>query len=56
MVRAERRHAYGILPVVPDILQKQQVIADTFRRLELIPKDIKTADAFLTPVVFAKEP
>jgi sulfonate transport system substrate-binding protein len=44
---AEKRHTYGILPITPELLQKQQAIADSFRTLDLIPKPIRTADAFL---------
>jgi sulfonate transport system substrate-binding protein len=53
---AEKRHQYGIVPITPEILQKQQVIADTFQALQLIPKPIKTVDAFYAPVVYAKAP
>jgi sulfonate transport system substrate-binding protein len=49
---SERRHAYGILPITPELLEKQQKIADTFHKLELIPKQIRTADAFLPAVVY----
>jgi len=49
---AEKRHTYGILPVTPEILQKQQSIADSFRKLGLIPKDIRTGDAFLPAAVY----
>lgn len=49
---AEKRHTYGILPVTAEILQKQQAIADAFRKLELIPREIRTQDAFLQSVVY----
>jgi sulfonate transport system substrate-binding protein len=53
---AEKRHAYGILPVTAEVLTKQQAIADAFRKLDLIPKDIRTADAFLPALVYAEKP
>jgi len=56
LLLAERRHTYGIFPVTTAVLAKQQAIADTFRRLNLIPKEIRTTDAFLPSVVFAARP
>lgn len=56
LLLTERRHAYGILPITDEILKKQQAIADAFRKLNLIPKDIRVADAFLPAVVYAGEP
>lgn len=56
LLLAERRHAYGILPITAEVLQKQQAIADAFRKLELIPKDIRTQDAFLASAVYAAKP
>jgi sulfonate transport system substrate-binding protein len=47
LLRAERRHAYGLRPITPEILHKQQTIADTFQRLQLIPAPIRTEQAFL---------
>jgi sulfonate transport system substrate-binding protein len=42
----ERRHTYGIIPITPELLEKQQAIADAFRKLELIPKEIRLTNAF----------
>ncbi|HWA73057.1 MAG TPA: aliphatic sulfonate ABC transporter substrate-binding protein [Polyangiaceae bacterium] len=56
LLLSEKRHAYGILPVTDAVLDAQQHIADVFRKLELIPKDIKTRDAFLPAVVYADKP
>jgi sulfonate transport system substrate-binding protein len=53
---AEKRHAYGILPVTAEVLAKQQAIADAFRKLDLIPKEIRTSDAFLPALVYAQKP
>ena len=53
---AEKRHVYGILPITDEVLAKQQAIADVFRKLELIPKDIRTKDAFLPSLVYAQKP
>jgi sulfonate transport system substrate-binding protein len=52
LLRSERRHTYGLLPVTPDILQKQQTIADSFQRLELIPKAIRVEEAFLPAAAY----
>jgi sulfonate transport system substrate-binding protein len=56
LLRSEKRHAYGILPITDQVLDAQQAIADSFRKLELIPKDIKTRDAFLPAAVYADKP
>jgi sulfonate transport system substrate-binding protein len=47
LLRSERRHVYGLRAITPEILEKQQVIADTFQQLQLIPKAIRLQDAFL---------
>ncbi|HYP88763.1 MAG TPA: aliphatic sulfonate ABC transporter substrate-binding protein, partial [Polyangiaceae bacterium] len=47
LLLTEQRHAYGVLPVTDAVLDTQQKIADSFSKLELIPKEIKTRDAFL---------
>jgi ABC-type nitrate/sulfonate/bicarbonate transport system substrate-binding protein len=47
LLPAERRHAYGLRPITPEILHKQQTIADAFQRLQLIPTPIRTEQAFL---------
>ena len=41
------RQAWGVKRITPDVLAAQQKIADTFRGLGLVPKDIKVADATL---------
>ncbi|RYZ10128.1 MAG: sulfonate ABC transporter substrate-binding protein [Myxococcales bacterium] len=56
LLLSEKRHAYGILPVTDEVLDAQQKIADSFRKLDLIPKDIKTRDAFLPAAVYADKP
>jgi len=47
LLRAERRHPYGLLPITAEILTKQQTIADAFQRLELIPHKIQVDQAYL---------
>jgi hypothetical protein len=42
--------------VTDAVLAKQQAIADAFRKLELIPKDIRVTDAYLPSVVYAAKP
>ncbi|ANE46894.1 ABC transporter substrate-binding protein [Paenibacillus swuensis] len=44
---AAGRRQYGVQPIDAELIQAQQQIADTFRSLELIPKDIKVEDAVL---------
>ncbi|MDQ2642707.1 MAG: aliphatic sulfonate ABC transporter substrate-binding protein [Myxococcota bacterium] len=56
LLLSEQRHTYGILPITPEILQKQQAIADAFKELELIPKEIRTAEAFIPALSYAKAP
>ncbi|WP_437643587.1 sulfonate ABC transporter substrate-binding protein [Sorangium sp. So ce362] len=45
---AERRRSFGILPITPEILKKQQDIADTLHKLAIIPRDVRVGDAFLS--------
>jgi sulfonate transport system substrate-binding protein len=56
LLRAERRHPYGLRAITPEVLAKQQSIADTFHALGVIPKAIRTADAFLPAVVYGNTP
>lgn len=56
LLLSERRHAYGIQPITDSVLAGQQAIANAFRKLDVIPKDIITRDAFLASAVYAKEP
>jgi sulfonate transport system substrate-binding protein len=50
---AEKRHAYGLAPITPEILRKQQAIADAFFKLQVIPKEIRLTDAFLPAAAYA---
>jgi len=43
------RRTYGVNPITPDVIAKQQAIADVFFELGLIPKAIKIADAVKAP-------
>jgi len=56
LLLSEQRHAYGVLPITDEVLDAQQKIADSFSKLELIPKEIKTRDAFLPAAVYATKP
>ncbi|WP_437669212.1 sulfonate ABC transporter substrate-binding protein [Sorangium sp. So ce131] len=49
---AERRRAFGLLPITPEILSKQQEIADTLHRLTVIPRQIRVEDAFLPAAAY----
>lgn len=40
-----KRRNYGFEPIKPEMVAEQQAIADTFYKLNLIPKSIKIADA-----------
>ncbi len=44
------RRTYGVTPITPDVVAKQQAIADVFFELGLIPKAIKIADAVKAPL------
>lgn len=52
LLLAEKRHVYGLLEVTPEILAKQQKIADAFRQIDVIPNAIKTSDAFLAKAAY----
>jgi sulfonate transport system substrate-binding protein len=56
LLLSEKRHVYGVLPITDGVLDAQQKIADSFSKLELIPKPIKTRDAFLPAAVYADKP
>ncbi len=45
---SERRRAFGLLPITPEILKKQQEIAGTLHKLAVIPRDVRVEDAFLS--------
>ena len=45
---SEKRHVYEIHPITPEILQQQQTIADKFFGLQLIPREIRTTEAYLS--------
>ncbi|MEN1969453.1 sulfonate ABC transporter substrate-binding protein [Lentibacillus sp. N15] len=42
--KAVERRTYGVDPISSDIVQEQQAIADTFCRLNIIPKEIDVKD------------
>ncbi len=46
---AAERRTYGVQPISPDVVAKQQTIADVFFNLGLIPKAIKITDAVKGP-------
>lgn len=56
LLLSEKRHAYGLLPITDEVLDNQQKIADSFFKLQLIPKALKTRDAFLPAAVYAARP
>ena len=43
------RIGYGVAPVTPDVLAKQQRIADTFHKIGLLPKPIDVSEAAWRP-------
>lgn len=47
LLKAEKRHAYGLKPITPEVLAQQQKIADAFFKLQITPKQIKLSDAAL---------
>jgi sulfonate transport system substrate-binding protein len=52
LLKAERRHVYGVRPITPEVLAQQAVIARRFFELGLIPRAVRPADAFLEAVAF----
>lgn len=46
--KAERRRQYGVLPLSNEVISKQQQVADTFHKLELIPKQVNVQAAVWT--------
>jgi sulfonate transport system substrate-binding protein len=56
LLRAERRHPYGLRPITPEVLARQQAIADTFHALGVIPRPIRAEEAFLAPVAYGSAP
>jgi sulfonate transport system substrate-binding protein len=53
LLRAEKRHAYGLGAITPEILAKQQKIADAFYKVEVLPRPIETKQAYLATANFA---
>jgi sulfonate transport system substrate-binding protein len=47
---AERRGAAPVGPLTPELVKEQQLVADSFAELGLIPRPIRVADAIATPV------
>jgi sulfonate transport system substrate-binding protein len=52
LLAAERRHTYGLRPITPEILSKQQTIADAFLKLQVVPAAIDTSSAYLAKAGF----
>lgn len=52
LLRQERRHTYAVEAITPEVLAAQQKIADAFVKLELIPREIRTREAFLAAAGF----
>ncbi len=46
----ERRGAAPVGPLTPELVSDQQLVADTFTALGLIPRGIRVADAIATPL------
>jgi len=47
LLQSEKRHAYGLQWITPQVLADQQTMADTFVRLGVIPQAIRTDAAYL---------
>lgn len=43
--KGEKRRDYDILPLTEEVITKQQEIADTFAKLQLVPKSVKVKEA-----------
>lgn len=44
---ATERRQYGVVPLTPEIARDQQLLANAFAKIKLIPKPIEVKDAFL---------
>jgi sulfonate transport system substrate-binding protein len=52
LLATERRHTYGLRPITPEILKKQQTIADAFLKVQVVPQAIDTNAAYLAKAGF----
>jgi len=52
LLRSEQRHLYGLRAISPETIKQQQEIADTFAKLQVIPKAIKIEDAVLSKPIY----
>ena len=43
--KAEKRREYGVLPLTDEVITKQQAIADAFRAINLLPKQVTVKEA-----------
>lgn len=46
LLASERRHVYGVQPITPAVLDEQQAIANAFLKLAIIPREIRTHEAY----------
>lgn len=44
---ATERRQYGVVPLTAEIAKDQQLLADAFAKIKLIPKPVEVKDAFL---------
>ncbi|MGI2906380.1 aliphatic sulfonate ABC transporter substrate-binding protein [Tolypothrix sp. VBCCA 56010] len=47
------RRGYGLTPISPDLIKKQQRVADYFHKNGLLPKPLNVQEAMLTPEQYA---
>jgi sulfonate transport system substrate-binding protein len=52
LLATEKRHAYGLRPITPEILAKQQTIADALFKLQVVPQAIDTHEAYVAEAGF----
>ncbi|WP_310834032.1 sulfonate ABC transporter substrate-binding protein [Aetokthonos hydrillicola] len=51
--KATFRKTFGVVPINQELINEQQKVADTFYKLQLIPKKIDVKDAMLKPEQYA---
>jgi sulfonate transport system substrate-binding protein len=56
LLMSEKRHLYGLRPITSESVKQQQAIADTFSKVQVIPKVIKIEDAVLPKPVYGALP
>lgn len=52
--KANQRRGWGLLPITPESIISQQLVADTFYELDIVPKSVQISDVTLPEQVYAQ--